>query len=72
MSLQLQYFARVVEHMYQSAGSRRTANFLSKSIFFISTGSNDMFEYSLSPSNDRQFLLGLVASYKHHLKVTLI
>jgi len=68
MSLQLKYFATVVEHIYQSAGSRRTANFLAKSIFFISTGSNDMFEYSFSPSNDKQFLLGLVASYKHSLK----
>ncbi|KAM0865658.1 hypothetical protein ACQ4PT_043127 [Festuca glaucescens] len=69
MSLQLEYFATVVEHMYKSAGSRRTASFLSKSIFFISTGSNDIFEYSFSRSNDRQFLLGLVASYKYYLKV---
>jgi len=67
MSLQLEYFATVVEHMYKSSGSRRTANFLSKSIFFISTGSNDMFEYSSSRGNDTEFLLGLVASYKYHL-----
>ncbi|XP_047078652.1 GDSL esterase/lipase At5g55050-like [Lolium rigidum] len=68
MSLQLEYFATVVEHISKSAGSRRTASFLSKSIFFISTGSNDMFEYSFSRSDDSMFLLGLVASYKHHLK----
>lgn len=55
----------------QSSGSRRTASLLSKSIFFISTGSNDMFEYSFNRTNDRKFLLGLVAAYKYYLKVPL-
>lgn len=71
MTLQVESFARVVEHMYQSSGSRRTASLLSKSIFFISTGSNDMFEYSFNRTNDRKFLLGLVAAYKYYLKVPL-
>lgn len=68
MSLQLEYFATVVEHMCETAGSKKTASLLSRSIFFISVGSNDMFEYSFSRSNDIKFLLGLVASYKYYLK----
>uniref|UniRef100_A0A453P8X9 GDSL esterase/lipase n=1 Tax=Aegilops tauschii subsp. strangulata TaxID=200361 RepID=A0A453P8X9_AEGTS len=68
MTQQVESFATVVKHMYQSSGSRRTASLLSKSIFFISTGSNDMFEYSFSRSNDRKFLASLVAAYKDYLK----
>ncbi|KAI4981048.1 GDSL esterase/lipase At2g04570-like [Hordeum vulgare subsp. vulgare] len=68
MTQQVESFATVVKHMHQISGSKRTASLLSKSIFFISTGSNDMFEYSFSRSNDRKFLLGLVAAYKHYLK----
>jgi hypothetical protein len=44
MSLQLDYFASVVEHMAKLSGSKRAASLLCKSVFFISTGSNDMFE----------------------------
>jgi hypothetical protein len=70
MGQQLEYMATVVEHMYHSVGSGVTARFLSRSIFFISTGSNDLFEYSLSSrGNDWQFLQSLVASYKQYLKV---
>ncbi|XP_037447732.1 GDSL esterase/lipase At1g29660-like [Triticum dicoccoides] len=68
MTQQVESFATVVKHMHQSSGSRRTASLLSKSIFFISTGSNDVFEYSFSRSNDRKFLAGLVAAYKDYLK----
>ncbi|GJM86403.1 hypothetical protein PR202_ga02257 [Eleusine coracana subsp. coracana] len=70
MSLQLDYFASVVEHMTKQSGSRRTASLLCKSIFFISTGSNDMFQYSISrsaPGNDYAFLRGFVAAYKSYI-----
>ncbi|XP_062221031.1 GDSL esterase/lipase At5g55050-like [Phragmites australis] len=67
MSLQLDYFAAVVEHMTRVSGSRKTASLLSRSIFFISTGSNDMIEYSVSRGNDTEFLRGLVATYKRYV-----
>lgn len=71
MSLQLDYFASVVEHMTRQLGSRRTASLLCKSVFLISTGSNDMFQYSLSSrgGDDYEFLSGLVATYKRHITV---
>ncbi|KAF0934353.1 hypothetical protein E2562_024839 [Oryza meyeriana var. granulata] len=71
MSLQVQYFSKVVEFMQRLSGSKRTASLLSKSIFLISTGSNDMFEYSLSSGDgdDSKFLLGFVAAYKSYVRV---
>uniref|UniRef100_A0A0D9VJA1 GDSL esterase/lipase n=1 Tax=Leersia perrieri TaxID=77586 RepID=A0A0D9VJA1_9ORYZ len=70
MSLQVEYFSKVVKLMQNLSGSRRTASLLSKSIFIISTGSNDMFEYSLSGGNgdDGEFLLGFVALYKSYVR----
>ncbi|CAL5025971.1 unnamed protein product [Urochloa decumbens] len=52
---------------------RTAADLISKSLFFISVGSNDLFEYSDSPQahdrNDTQlFLQDLVASYTSHIK----
>lgn len=47
------------------------ADLLSESLFFISTGSNDLFEYAdIGPqNNDTELLQGLVASYATYLKV---
>ncbi|KAJ1272287.1 hypothetical protein BS78_06G190600 [Paspalum vaginatum] len=47
-----------------------SADLLSKSLIFISTGSNDLFEYIdlRLGSNDTEFLHGLVASYAAYLK----
>jgi len=44
---------------------------LSKSLFFISAGSNDLFEYiDLGPhDNDTKLLQDLVASYAAYLRV---
>ncbi|KAL6633807.1 hypothetical protein ACP70R_026478 [Stipagrostis hirtigluma subsp. patula] len=69
MSQQLVHFAAVVEHMTKLSGSRKTASLLSRSIFFISTGSNDMFEYSASRGDDSEFLRALVATYKRSITV---
>jgi hypothetical protein len=69
MSLQLDYFASVVEHMTKLSGSKRTASLLCKSVFFISTGSNDMFEYSVSRGNDYEFLRSFIAAYRRYIRV---
>jgi hypothetical protein len=50
------------------------ADLISKSLIFISTGSNDLFEYTDFPDhnsnrNDTVFLESLVASYTSFLKV---
>ncbi|KAJ1280361.1 hypothetical protein BS78_04G226300 [Paspalum vaginatum] len=67
MSQQLEYFSEVVERMAKLSGPSKTARLLSRSIFFISTGSNDMFEYSAAPSDDAYFLRVLVSTYKHYI-----
>jgi hypothetical protein len=70
MFQQVQYFSKVVAMMQKLSGSRTTNTLLSKSIFLISTGSNDMFEYSLSGGNgdDREFLLGFAAAYRSYVR----
>lgn len=53
-------------------GAVATEKYLSKSVFFISIGSNDIFEYYHSNSSvpKEQFLSSLVLAYENHLKVT--
>ncbi|KAL6911814.1 hypothetical protein ACP4OV_000619 [Aristida adscensionis] len=67
MSQQLHHFASVVKLMTKLSGPTKTASLLSRSIFFISTGSNDMFEYSAARGDDSEFLRGLVASKKRSI-----
>lgn len=70
MSVQLEHFSGVVDRMVKLSGQRKTAGLLRKSIFFISTGSNDMFEYSASSrADDEAFLGALVDAYKHYIMV---
>jgi hypothetical protein len=71
MSDQLEFFSEVVKHMTKLSGTKKTASLLCKSIFLISAGSNDMFEYSASPrpGNDHAFLSGLVDTYKQTITV---
>lgn len=73
MSVQLEHFSGVVDRMVKLSGQRKTAALLRKSIFFISTGSNDMFEYSASSraddDDDEAFLGALVDAYKHYIMV---
>ena len=49
------------------------ADLMSKSLIFINTGSNDLFEYTFSDHNcsrnDTEFLQSLVASYRSFLMV---
>ena len=72
MSRQLEYFSGVVEHLTKLSGRKKTASLLCKSIFLISAGSNDMFEYSASPGDDLEFLGGLVDTYKSYITVRVL
>ncbi|KAG8065753.1 hypothetical protein GUJ93_ZPchr0004g39392 [Zizania palustris] len=67
MSAQVQSFTSAVQKM-----GNNTADLISRSLIFISAGSNDVFEYTDIPSNttrnDTEFLQTLVASYTIHLK----
>ncbi|KAJ1272288.1 hypothetical protein BS78_06G190700 [Paspalum vaginatum] len=65
------HFTRVITWMLEN---RTAADFIAKSLFFISVGSNDLFEYSDAPPapdnrNDTEFLQDLVASYAGYVKV---
>ncbi|XP_066343594.1 GDSL esterase/lipase At4g16230-like [Miscanthus floridulus] len=53
-----------------ASGDNRSADLLSKSLFFITTGSNDLFEYiDIGPqTNDTELLQSLVASYAAYLR----
>ncbi|OQU82133.1 hypothetical protein SORBI_3006G178300 [Sorghum bicolor] len=55
---------------WAASGDNRSADLLSKSLFFISAGSNDLFEYiDLGPhDNDTKLLQDLVASYAAYLR----
>jgi hypothetical protein len=55
-----------------ASSNNRTAHLLSKSLFFISAGSNDLFVYSdIGPqNNDTELLQGLVSSYAAYLRVS--
>jgi hypothetical protein len=70
MSDQLERFTSAVQMM-----GNCSYEIVSRSLAFISVGSNDLFEYvdgnaTLSPSrNDTAFLGGLVATYKSYLQV---
>ncbi|KAK1684631.1 hypothetical protein QYE76_045479 [Lolium multiflorum] len=69
MTDQLEKFTCAVQMMGNSS-----YDLISRSLVFISVGSNDLFEYvdgnaTLSPSrNDTAFLQGLVAAYKSYLQ----
>ncbi|CAN6253845.1 unnamed protein product [Urochloa humidicola] len=67
MSQQLEHFSAIVKHMTNLSGAKKTASLLRKSIFIISVGSNDMFEYSASRGDDYAFLSGLVVTYKRYI-----
>ena len=69
---QIQQFPTVQSSLMATMGHAATEKFLSKSLFFISIGSNDIFGYYHSKSSlskqDFMFTLGL--TYENHLNVT--
>uniref|UniRef100_A0A0D9W863 GDSL esterase/lipase n=1 Tax=Leersia perrieri TaxID=77586 RepID=A0A0D9W863_9ORYZ len=68
LTAQVQSFTSAVQKM-----GNGTADLISRSLIFVNTGSNDLFEYTDFPSNttrnDTEFLQSLVASYKSQLKL---
>jgi hypothetical protein len=72
MAEQVRNFTNLAR-LWASGNDNRSsaADLLSQSLFFISTGSNDLFEYAdIGPqNNDTELLQGLVASYAAYLKV---
>lgn len=70
MAEQVRNFTNLAR-LWASNNNRSAADLLSESLFFISTGSNDLFEYAdIGPqNNDTELLQGLVASYAAYLKV---
>ncbi|KAL6214103.1 hypothetical protein ACLB2K_013541 [Fragaria x ananassa] len=70
---QIQQFSSVRSNLTALMGPVATETYISKSLFFISIGSNDIFEYYRSNSSipKEQFLSSLVVAYENHLK-TLI
>ncbi|KAG6709168.1 hypothetical protein I3842_06G118500 [Carya illinoinensis] len=70
---QIQHFASVRNSLLAAMGPVPTLRFLSKSLFFISIGSNDIFEYyhSNNKLSKERFLANLGFAYENQLKVLL-
>ncbi|KAG6651535.1 hypothetical protein CIPAW_06G118700 [Carya illinoinensis] len=70
---QIQHFASVRNSLMAAMGPVPTLRFLSKSLFFISIGSNDIFEYyhSNNKLSKERFLANLGFAYENQLKVLL-
>lgn len=69
----MQQLSVVKTRLQTKMGSASASDFLAKSLFFISVGSNDLFAYyysNRSVSKD-EFILSLGLAYEEHLKVTL-
>ncbi|RZC45050.1 hypothetical protein C5167_038006 [Papaver somniferum] len=69
--VQIIQFATVRGNFTEYSGSsRKTDTYLSKSLFFISVGSNDIFEYihSNKNPNKEKFLTGLISTYQSQLR----
>lgn len=71
MREQIQQFSSVRDILLDKMGSAATKKFLSKCLFFISTGSNDIFGYYHlgSSISKKEFLESLGLAYETHLKV---
>ena len=67
---QIQQFATVQSNLTAAIGSEETEKLLSKSLFFISTGSNDILGHVLSIGslNKEEFIKSLSDAYDNHLK----
>ncbi|XP_062024821.1 GDSL esterase/lipase At5g55050-like [Rosa rugosa] len=67
---QIRQFSSVKNNLMAKMGAAATEKFLSKSLIFISSGSNDLFGYYHSNSSipKEEFLSSLVLAYENHLK----
>jgi phosphoenolpyruvate-protein kinase (PTS system EI component) len=76
MREQIQQFSTVCGNLTEILGTEAAADMLSKSLFLISVGGNDLFEYQLNMSQndpnlpEAQELLRILSStYQIHLRV---
>ena len=75
MREQIQHFATIRSNLSVRVTTGETNLLLSKSIFLVSTGGNDILGYfsqNKSPNDieKQQFIYTLISVYKGHLKVT--
>ncbi|KAK6916790.1 GDSL lipase/esterase [Dillenia turbinata] len=73
LSEQIQQFAMVQSNLTVVLGAAETEKLLSRALFFISIGSNDIFGYFFTNSTipKQEFINTLAFAYGIHLKVTL-
>ncbi|XP_044507144.1 GDSL esterase/lipase At5g55050-like [Mangifera indica] len=73
LSEQIEQFFNVHGKLMAAIGPAGTENFLSKSLFFISTGSNDIFTYYHSTSTlpKQEFISTLALAYENYLRALL-
>lgn len=77
MTEQIQNFAMIKSNITARIGTKTADHLLSKSIFLISTGGNDVFAYYSqinSPNNtgEELFVTTLVSKYGDHVKVIFL
>lgn len=68
---QIEQFVTIRGNLMEAKGRKGTKNLLSKSLFFISTGSNDILGYYHSNSiiPKEEFISSLGIAYEKHLRV---
>lgn len=67
---QIQQFSTVRDNITALLGPHNTAMMLSQSLFLISVGSNDLFQYQRSTNMPvQEFLDTLQLTYQNHLQV---
>lgn len=73
LSEQIKQFSIVYRNLVAAIGKPETEKFLSKSLFFISTGNNDIFGYYHSGSNipKQVFISTLGLAYEKYLRVRI-
>lgn len=72
LGTQVQQFGTVQGNFTEIMGPQATSLALSKSIFILSVGSNDLFDYNQttnSPSPE-DYLINLLRTYHDHLQVS--
>lgn len=74
MTKQIEYFSELKDQMSTRLSSDRASAMLSKSIFLISAGANDAFDFfsqNRSPDSTalQQFCEAVISTYDSHVKV---
>jgi len=77
MTQQIEYFSDLKDEMSTRLGAARVSDLLSKSIFLISAGANDAFDFfsqNKSPDSTtiQQFYEAMISTYDSHVKVRIL